>query len=238
METDSSPHEPLGTSPEHQDQICDDEDSRLFELIPPDGGKRGLKSRVHFSSESCEWATPIKFFEFLDAEFGFELDVCATPENAKCPSFYTKREDGLAQPWKGTCWCNPPYGREIIHWLEKAMKTAQAGLGTVVCLVPARTDTKWWHDYVGQASEVRFVKGRLKFGGHANSAPFPSAVVVFRPTKETSVQVSANERQETNGRTIRLDNLMQPELIGGIPATHRLRLTALNTDSSCDRIGP
>ena len=135
---------------------------------------------VHFRSESCEWATPVDFFNSLNEEFGFELDVCATPQNAKCASYYTKDEDGLLQPWEGVCWCNPPYGREIRHWVEKAMRTAEEGKGTVVCLVPARTDTKWWHDFVAKASEVRFVKGRLKFGGHANSAPFPSAVVVFR----------------------------------------------------------
>ena len=137
------------------------------------------KSSVHFSSQSCEWATPLDFFQALDREFGFDLDVCATPSNAKCKRYYTRHEDGLVQPWFGTCWCNPPYGREISLWVEKAMRSAKEGRATVVCLVPARTDTKWWHDYVSQAAEVRFVKGRLKFGGHKNSAPFPSAVVVF-----------------------------------------------------------
>lgn len=135
---------------------------------------------VHFRSESCEWATPQDFFDALNEEFGFELDVCATSENAKCGKFFTKTDDGLVQAWKGICWCNPPYGREIKFWVEKAMRTAKAGDATVVCLVPARTDTHWWHDFVSKADEVRFVKGRLKFGGHTNSAPFPSAVVVFR----------------------------------------------------------
>lgn len=137
-------------------------------------------SSVHFQSRTCEWATPQDFFDALDSEFGFGLDVCATPSNAKCKRFFTKEEDGLIQPWFGVCWCNPPYGREIKHWMQKAMRSAQEGGATVVCLVPARTDTKWWHDFVSQASEIRFVKGRLKFGGHRNSAPFPSAVVVFR----------------------------------------------------------
>ena len=152
-----------------------------FEVTPFDFPPLNhLPRSVHFSSETCEWATPQDFFDALDAEFGFELDVCATKANAKCGHFYTKEVDGLSQPWEGVCWCNPPYGREIKFWVKKAMITAQAGSATVVCLVPARTDTVWWHDFVSQADEVRFVKGRLKFGGHANSAPFPSAVVVFR----------------------------------------------------------
>lgn len=139
-----------------------------------------LNGSVHFLSQTCEWATPQDFFDALNIEFGFELDVCATPSNAKCERYFTKEDDGLVQQWAGICWCNPPYGREIKFWVEKAMLSAQEGVATVVCLVPARTDTNWWHDYVTQASEVRFVKGRLKFGGHRNSAPFPSAVVVFR----------------------------------------------------------
>lgn len=138
---------------------------------------------VHFRSETCEWATPQEFYDALNTEFGFVLDVCATQENAKCEKFFTKVEDGLIQPWEGVCWCNPPYGREIKYWIEKALRTATAGDATVVCLIPARTDTHWWHDFVSQADEVRFVKGRLKFGGHTNSAPFPSAVVVFRAQK-------------------------------------------------------
>lgn len=138
------------------------------------------KQGVHFSSKSCEWSTPDEFFRMLDAEFRFDLDVCATPLNAKCRRFFSREQDGLSQAWNGTCWCNPPYGREIKFWIEKACRDAQDGCCTVVCLIPARTDTKWWHEFVSQASEVRFVRGRLKFGGHRNSAPFPSAVVVFR----------------------------------------------------------
>ena len=136
---------------------------------------------VHFSSATDLWATPQDFFDKLHAEFGFELDVCATPENAKCPRYFTKEQDGLAQEWAGTCWMNPPYGREIGHWMRKAHESAQGG-ATVVCLVPARTDTAWWHDYATKG-EIRFVRGRLKFGGHKNSAPFPCAVVVFRSGK-------------------------------------------------------
>jgi len=117
---------------------------------------------VHFSSKTDEWATPQDVFDRLDAEFGFELDVCATPENAKCPRYYTKRENGLLQKWEGVCWMNPPYGREIGQWVKKAYTSALEG-ATVVCLLPARTDTAWWHDYC-MKGEIRFVRGRLKFG--------------------------------------------------------------------------
>ena len=135
---------------------------------------------VHFSSTTDLHATPQDFFDKLNVEFGFGLDVCATPENAKCPRYYTKADDGLAQDWgTGAVWINPPYGREIGAWMRKANEAAKSG-ATVVCLVPARTDTKWWHEYVIQ-HEVRFVRGRLKFGDAKNCAPFPSAVVVIRP---------------------------------------------------------
>lgn len=134
---------------------------------------------VHFSSATEMWATPQGFFDCLDTEFGFQVDVCAIAENAKCARFFTPEEDGLAQEWAGICWMNPPYGRTIGHWMRKAYESSQAG-ATVVCLVPARTDTAWWHEYA-MKGEIRFIRGRLKFGGHKNSAPFPSAVVVFRP---------------------------------------------------------
>ena len=134
---------------------------------------------VHFSSATDLHATPQDFFDKLNAEFGFELDVCAIPENAKCSKFFTPEQDGLKQEWGGACWMNPPYGREIGAWMRKANESAKKG-ATVVCLVPARTDTNWWHQYAIQ-HEVRFVRGRLKFGDAKNSAPFPSAVVVIRP---------------------------------------------------------
>lgn len=128
------------------------------------------------------WATPQDFFDNLNAEFDFQLDVCATAENAKCGKYYTKEQDGLSMPWTGVCWCNPPYGREIGKWVAKAY-SASAGGATVVMLIPARTDTKWFHDYIYEKAEIRFVKGRLKFGGSQNSAPFPSMVVIFRPAR-------------------------------------------------------
>lgn len=134
---------------------------------------------VHFSSATDLWATPQDTFNTLNAEFGFETDVCALPSNAKCARFFTPEIDGLTQDWGGVCWMNPPYGRAIGHWMRKAYESSQCG-ATVVCLVPARTDTAWWHDYAAKG-EVRFLRGRLKFGGAKNSAPFPSAIVVFRP---------------------------------------------------------
>lgn len=135
---------------------------------------------VHFSSRSSAWATPPDLFARLDAEFQFTLDVCAVPENAKCSRFFTPAADGLKQSWQGVCWMNPPYGRTIGKWLEKAFGSAQEG-ATVVCLLPARTDTAWWHQYVMRATEIRFVRGRLRFGEARHGAPFPSAVVVFHP---------------------------------------------------------
>lgn len=133
---------------------------------------------VHFSSATDLWATPQDFYDKLNAEFGFTLDVCANADNAKCADYFTSEQDGLAQEWRGVCWMNPPYGRAIKDWMRKAYEASQAG-ATVVCLVPARTDTGWWWDYA-MKGEVRFIRGRLKFGGHDTNAPFPSAVVIFR----------------------------------------------------------
>lgn len=132
-----------------------------------------------FSSATDDWATPPDVFAKLDAEFGFTLDACASPGNAKCDRFFTIEDDGLSRPWEGVVWMNPPYGRTIRAWMDKAIASARAG-ATVVCLVPARTDTAWWHD-VAAKGEVRFLRGRLKFGGAKHSAPFPSAVVVLSP---------------------------------------------------------
>ena len=133
---------------------------------------------VHFSSATDLWATPMDFFRRYDDLYRFELDVCADDDNAKCKKYFTKRDDGLSQDWRGVCWMNPPYGREIGLWMRKAYESSLSG-ATVVCLVPARTDTAWWHDYA-MKGEIEFIRGRLKFGNATNSAPFPSAVVVYR----------------------------------------------------------
>lgn len=139
-----------------------------------------IEMNVHFSSKTDEWPTPQEFFDALHAEFNFTLDPCATPENAKCAKFFTEQDNGLAQSWQGErVFMNPPYGRAIKDWMRKAAEEAKAG-ALVVCLVPARTDTEWWHEYALQGA-VRFIRGRLKFGQSANSAPFPSAVIVFQP---------------------------------------------------------
>lgn len=132
---------------------------------------------VHYSSETGEWATPQDLFDLLAVEFAFTLDVCATADNAKCDRYFTEDDDGLAQDWTGVCWMNPPYGDAIRKWVQKAWEASQTGT-TVVCLVPARVDTGWWWDYC-RYGEVRFLRGRLKFGGGETSAPFPSAIVVF-----------------------------------------------------------
>lgn len=138
--------------------------------------------RVHFSSATDLWSTPRELYDELHAEFGFTVDVCAVPQNAKCPRYLTPEQDGLKQRWHGVVWVNPPYGSSIQKWIRKSALSAREG-AVVVCLLPARTDTTWWHDYVTRASEVRFIRGRLRFGDAPSSAPFPSAVVVFRPPK-------------------------------------------------------
>jgi len=140
---------------------------------------------VHFSSESNKCETPQDFYNKLNKEFNFTLDPCASPETAKCDKFYTKKDNGLSKDWsRDTVFMNPPYGREIKYWIEKAYKESVKG-ATVVCLIPARTDTRYWHSYIFKyASEIRFIKGRLKFGDSNNSAPFPSAVIVFNDSKD------------------------------------------------------
>lgn len=164
--------------------------------------------KVHFSSESTEWSTPQPFYDELNKEFNFTLDVCATEKNAKCAAYYTKKDDALTKTWSGTCFMNPPYGDPeypckpkckkkicekrghhndvyrpgIGDFVKKAHDSAKYDGATVVCLLPARTDTAWFQDYC-LGAEVRFLRGRLKFGSAENSAPFPSVVVIFRSKK-------------------------------------------------------
>ena len=133
------------------------------------------------------WETPQAFFDKLNLEFEFNLDPCASAYTAKCEKYFTEADDGLLQDWSGhTVFCNPPYGRGIKEWIKKAYEESQKDNTKVVLLIPARTDTTYWHKYIMRAREIRFVKGRLKFGGAKNSAPFPSAVVIFdRPDAPT-----------------------------------------------------
>ncbi|MEQ4485235.1 phage N-6-adenine-methyltransferase [Cohnella silvisoli] len=139
-----------------------------------------MNTAVMFSSETDLWATPQSFYDELNAEFHFTLDPCSNGDNAKCERFFTREDDGLAQNWSGNVvFMNPPYGRGIGEWMRKAYAESRNG-ATVVCLVPARTDTRWFHEYVYGKAEIRFVRGRLKFGEATNSAPFPSMIVVYR----------------------------------------------------------
>ncbi len=135
-----------------------------------------------YSSRTDEWPTPQSFFDELDAEFRFTLDACASSGNAKCPRFFTRERDGLKQDWgRHRVFCNPPYGRGMSDWACKCFKSSRAG-ALVVLLAHARTDTCWFHDWVyGRAREIRFIKGRLKFGDGTQSAPFPSLVAIYRP---------------------------------------------------------
>ena len=145
-----------------------------------------MNNDLMFSSKTCEWATPQDFFDRLNAEFKFTLDPCASAENHKCDKYYTKAEDGLIQDWSGeTVFCNPPYGREIGRWVCKCFHEVFDGkCPCAVMLLPARTDTRWFHDYIYNKAEIRFIPGRLKFNSQKNSAPFPSMVVVFQKSSE------------------------------------------------------
>lgn len=155
---------------------------------------RGKLAAVMFSKASDEWSTPQEFFDRLNDEFQFDVDAAASRENAKCKVWYGDRVDALAlEQWAtvpSSIWLNPPYSR-VREFIAKAHEQAIKG-HTVVCLVPARTDTRWWHSDVWDqfnhapcfGVEVRFVRGRLKFGGSTNSAPFPSVVVIFRPVNK------------------------------------------------------
>ena len=138
-------------------------------------------NRVLFSSQSIMWETPKAFFDSLNAKYCFTTDVCAVKGNTKCRHFYSPQEDGLKQAWKGRCWMNPPYGRnETGKWVEKAYKESLNGC-LVVALLPARTDTRWFHQFIYKQVNVtvRFLKGRLKFGNSLYPAPFPSMLVCF-----------------------------------------------------------
>lgn len=137
-------------------------------------------NKALFSSNRQDWETPADFFKKYDDVFRFTLDACATSQNAKCGKYYTKEDDGLTKDWKDhRVWCNPPYGREISKWVKKAYDEAEKSNTTVVMLLPARTDTTWFHDYILGQAAIEFVRGRIKFVGASSTAPFPSMVVIF-----------------------------------------------------------
>jgi phage N-6-adenine-methyltransferase len=151
---------------------------------------RRLKTTLEVmgSSRSDDWPTDLRFFATLEERFGpFDLDPCSTAENAKCARFFTRADNGLEQEWTGRVFMNPPYGQTIGLWMAKAWQASQTTAELVVCLVPARTDTAWWHDYATRG-EVEFVRGRLRFGDCRNSAPFPSALIVFRNAETVTKQ--------------------------------------------------
>lgn len=146
------------------------------------------------SSKSSDWCTPKDFFTMIDDVYKFDLDPCATKENAMCPAYFTKEDDGLTRDWFGAVYMNPPYGREIGKWIQKAYEEVQKGNARfVVCLLPARTDTKWFHDYCVKG-EIHFIKGRLKFS-NKDSAPFPSMLVKFVRYPTSRCGVNTMERR-------------------------------------------
>ena len=140
-----------------------------------------MNKELMFSSKTDMWSTPQKFYDKLNDEFNFTLDPCATEDNAKCDNFFTVDDDGLKQDWSGNIvFCNPPYGRVIKYWVKKSYEESLKNNTTVVMLIPSRTDTIYFHDFIYGKAEIRFIKGRLKFGDAKNSAPFPSIVVIYR----------------------------------------------------------
>jgi len=146
-------------------------------------GGGNINKALH-SSKDTNWCTPQKFFDELNEEFHFTLDVAANEKSAKCEKYYSPEDDGLSAPWLGVVFCSPPYGREIGKWVKKAHDEWQEHNTTVVMLIPSRTDTKYFHEYILGKAEIRFIKGRLKFtdedGVEADAAPFPSMVAIFR----------------------------------------------------------
>lgn len=139
-----------------------------------------MNTKGVFSSATDEWSTPQELFDELNEKYHFDLDPCADEANHKCSLYYTKEQNGLMQPWEGhNVFCNPPYGREIGKWVKRGCEQGKLPNTLVVMLLPARTDTKWFHDFIYGKAEIVFLRGRLKFGGSKNSAPFPSMIVIF-----------------------------------------------------------
>lgn len=145
------------------------------------------QKRNMFTSNTDMWATPQWLFDKLNEEFNFDLDPCATAENAKCEKYFTKEDDGLMQDWGGhSVFCNPPYGREISRWVKKCYEESLKPDTTVVLLIFSRTDTAYFHDYIYHKAELRFIRGRLHFNDEKNAAPFPSMLVIYRTRYENT----------------------------------------------------
>ena len=143
-----------------------------------------MNNELMFSSKTDLWSTPQDLFDSLNKEFNFTLDPCADANNFKCSKYYTKEDDGLTKSWvNDRVFCNPPYGRKIGEWVKKGYYSKQLSSNyncIVVMLLPARTDTKWFHEYILGKADIRFLKGRLKFGNQKNPAPFPSMIVIYK----------------------------------------------------------
>jgi phage N-6-adenine-methyltransferase len=153
--------------------------------------------RNRFQSKNQEYATPPELFEVLNSEFSFTLDVCADEENRKVDKYYSKNENSLIQDWIGICWMNPPY-KDLKTWVLKAYEESIKHGSTIVCLIPARTNTSWWHDYC-MKGEIRFIKGRPKFEGCKHGLPQPLAIVIFggehrNNYKSVNLQLISNQR--------------------------------------------
>lgn len=161
----------------------------LLNVVKEDAGKSRITKGL-FTSRTEEWETPEYVFSALNAKFLFQVDVCATSKNAKCKVYFDKSVNGLQREWSPfRCWMNPPYGKNISKWMKKAFEESQRG-ALVVCLIPSRTDTKWWHDWVMRASEIQFVTGRISFGNEKQSAPFPSCIVIYYPELDNPYKLS------------------------------------------------
>ena len=140
-----------------------------------------MNTRRCFSNTRTDWATPQFWFDYLNLEFKFTLDPCCYHQTAKCKKHYTLAEDGLSQSWENErVFMDPPYGRSLRTWMKKAYTEARDNGALVVCFVPARVDTQWWHDFAAKG-EVRFPKSRVRFEGATSGAPFPQAFIIFRP---------------------------------------------------------
>ena len=143
-----------------------------------------------FDSIKQKWNTPKELFDRLNKEFNFEYDLAAESDNTLCSEFYSKEQDGLKQKWSGICWLNPPYGdktSKMVDWIKKSYNDTQANPNlTVVMLIPARTNTKWFANYCMKAAEIRFIIGRPKFGDCIHGLPQPLLLVVFHQTKENT----------------------------------------------------
>ncbi len=153
-------------------------------------------AKTLYSSKHDDWGTPQVLFDRLHEIYDFQLDAAASPRNAKCPRFFTTKDDALTKSWLEyqRIWLNPPYGRNIGDWMKKAFEESRRG-ALVVCLVHARTDTRWWHNWVESKAQVTFLKGRLKFTRGENSeiaqsAPFPSVLVVYDPRLHAGIHHS------------------------------------------------